>query len=308
MNNTIEAIRDGILKSKPRSTNTIKFNQKIAYLKPDEYCCFVEGSTDPKFYFNISNYNFIKKIQYNNYLFVNNSKNENGGKLSVINTYLDIKELFSKYMNKCIFIVDHDYYGYSDINLPKNNHISMTEPYSFENYFLIDTNLEKIFIYYNIGDYYNGFYKMFNDFLEQIDDYNNYKFSTTRYFGFEGAKFKYHGIYDQNDIFSFKFSNNSFSFNKDKMIKEINNIKKTIDIWGRNPRNNIMGVNNDINYTYKKYSKKQEYFRGHIVYDFLDQYLRQIHNININNDYDKIVPLLDVKLLKVQDGEGKELD
>lgn len=308
MNNTIEAIKDGILKSKPRSSNTIKFNQKLAYLKPDEYCCFVEGSTDPNFYSNISNYSFIKHIKFDNYLYINGKMNEISGKMSVINSYLDIKELFDKYMSKCVFIVDHDYYGYSDLNLPKNNHISMTEPYSFENYFLIESNIKKIFDYYNINQYYDNFIKMFNEFLQESDLYNCYKFSTTRYFDLKGAKFNYKKLYSPEEIFYFKFSNSGFSFNKEKMDKEIHNIKNAIERWNQNPGNNIMGVKNDINYTYKKYSKKQENFVGHTVYDFLDQYLRQVHNININNDYDMIVPLLDVKMLKIQDGTGKLLN
>ena len=142
--------------------NQIRNDDKINYI------CFVEGTTDINFYKNINNIPFSnKEIYYIHMLYKKKGgldiSNELIGKKGIITNYFKIKDnkTLNKSLNKCIFIVDHDYDGLVDRKLDDNecNNFTITEPYAFENYFLSEDNLKEIFKLFNISDKFDNFFK-----------------------------------------------------------------------------------------------------------------------------------------------------
>ena len=288
----------------PNSTLLFKFNNIINYVKDNEYCCFVEGNTDPLFYSNLKNYGILNNIDLEKYIYLRKQEKidgDNSGKQGVIDSYNYLFKNKNRNLKKCIFIVDHDYSGLENYKVPKNNGITMTKPYAFENYFLEDRNIKTIFNFYNISNHYDEFITKLNEFIKNIDDYNRLKSAITRYnhTGFIGNDIRYKKIYSDKDIFNFNFKKKDVPFNMTNMNKEIENMKKAVYT--------SIGAKSYYEYTTLKFSNKREWIKGHIIYDYLYNYLKQIHNIDLNNDYKKIVNMLDVDI-EIKKGTGEVIN
>ncbi len=294
-----QTFRNGI-QNQPQSSLIYKFSQTINYIEDGKYCCFVEGKTDPKFYSNLKNKVFSN---ISNYLFAKYLENSEEllGKSAVIQSYNYIATKVSNKLDKCIFIVDHDYSGLDNYKVVNKNAISITKPYAFENYFLEDRNVKLIFDYYNISYDYDNFSNLVDKFVADIDDYNRLKSATTAYTNtnINNSLVVIPNIYkDQlRDIFYFDFKKDPY-FYIDRMNREVENMKKYVK--------NSVGANNYYKYTSINFSNKREWIKGHIIFDFLRVYLKQIHNINIFKNYNEIVNNMDVDII-IKDGNGKKI-
>lgn len=102
------------------------------------------------------------------------------GKSGVMNTYNDIRTRNNllHYLDRCIFLIDHDYEGAlsSKVVVPETlrDNLTITKLYSFENYFLIEENIDKIFKLFGLDDV-NVFKQKLNNFVEEISEYNRLK-------------------------------------------------------------------------------------------------------------------------------------
>ena len=271
--------------------------------------CIVEGKTDIAFYSN------LKDIDLNSdtfYIYSKQNKND-AGKDAVISSYNKIKnnKNFNRYMNKYVFIVDHDYAGLMsskyDIEEETNNKFSITKPYSFENYFLTPENIKKIFYFLNISNDYQNFINLYNQFGEEIKDFTRLKSSTiivgqkqSEYYD-KNCKI-YSKKYSYEEIFDFKFEQNELKYNRELLDEEIAELRNYID---ETP---------SVKKIYDNYSynlvKNNDFIRGHNAFAFLRSYLYQIHNIKLNvgnNDkYKNIVNRLDVDI-EFRNGLGERL-
>ena len=97
-----------------------------------------------------------------------------------MNTYNDIRTRNNllHYLDRCIFLIDHDYEGAlsSKVVVPETlrDNLTITKLYSFENYFLIEENIDKIFKLFGLDDV-NVFKQKLNNFVEEIREYNRLK-------------------------------------------------------------------------------------------------------------------------------------
>lgn len=265
-----------------------------------KWYCIVEGKTDQYFYSNIKNID-LKNSTY--YLYGKNKDLEQGGKNTVINSYNIIKKIprLNKFMNKYIFIIDHDYVGLTseeiEIDYDSYTNITITKPYSFENYFLTEKNIKTIFKYFNIENDSDNFINLYNAFAKEIQEYTRLKSSTIE------IKQKQSKYYDQycssyikkysyDEIFDFDFSDGKLNYNRKYLYEEISLLKRYVNN-NNNARQYYLNQSIDL-------VKNNDFIRGHNAFDFLIKYLQQVHNIIVdigNNDqYSKLVKILDVDI------------
>ena len=260
--------------------------------------CIVEGATDRLFYSNLSNYNIPYKYIY--------STDRRGliGKEAVINSMYSIfgDDKLKNRINKCVFIIDHDYLGAvteeNRYNSSIQERFSITKPYSFENYFLTEENLKKIFDYYNLNDC-DKFIKIYNEFFEEIKEFIRYKYTQVRVDMEENIKYKC--TYDNIDIFEFSFSNGTYEFDKPKMIAEIISLKRHI--------NNYPIAKKIYEEDSKEFVENNTYIKGHDAFYFLQKYLYDIHDIYLDEyceDYKELVKILDIDM-DIKDVYGRSL-
>ena len=217
----------------------------------------------------------------------------------------------NRFLDKCIFIVDHDYDGVKSMRYnvydDQAKYFTITKPYSFENYFLELNNLCELFKYFKLtNEDVEKFRKQYSKFAEEIQEYTRLKSTTI------GLKKKQTSCYDRNclsyspkykydDIFNFKFINNECTYNRNNLCEEISRMKQYIN-------NN----NNAINY-YKNHSinlvKNNDFIRGHDAFNFLTKYLHDIYGINFsdyppNNIYNNVVKNFQVDIV-IKNGLGQ---
>ena len=116
MNNFYESFNNA-RNNQPNSKMLLIFNQKRDYIKDGEHISFVEGPDDVKFYKYVKSNTSLQNIDRCNYIYANNNEKEVRGKKGVLMMYNYINNNFSKYLDKCIFIVDHDYNGLNGYNI-----------------------------------------------------------------------------------------------------------------------------------------------------------------------------------------------
>ncbi len=274
--------------------------------------CIVEGSTDISFYSNLKHINLKDNVCY----LYGKSNVEGGGKETVISSFNIIKNIdkFKKYLDKYIFVIDHDYMGLSStkININSNlvNSFSITKPYSFENYFLKEYNIKIIFDYLNIQDDYENFINLFNRFANEIKEYTRLKSSTIAVQQinntcYDQYCFPYKKKYSYDDIFNFNFKNGRFEYNRNYLYEEVNSMRNYIN----NPNNY------KANEYYRIYSYElvlnNDFIRGHNAFDFLARFLIDRHDIDISETnkglYNTIVKLLDVDI-EFMNALGKKIN
>lgn len=281
-------------KNQPNSKMLIEFNQRRNYLDEGTYVGFVEGPDDRNFYSSIKSNDNLRNINHDNYIYSNNDSKENRGKKGVIVMYNYINNRFPYYLDKCVFIVDHDYNGLDNYDVSNKDAITVTKAYAFENYFLMGDNVRKIFHYLKIDDDYEHFMNKLKYFLYDVSEFVKLKSTITN------NKFLHvNSLYSNNQIFTFDFSEKDY-FKFDYMEKENENMLNVIK-------------RNKGGYKYYKnktdiFTNKVDWVRGHDIFNFLSAYLKYFHDKDISNEkvYNSIVKLLDVDI-EVKDGEGTVL-
>ncbi len=288
-------------------------------IKDLDYMCFVEGPTDPDFYNNIKNTAISdKNIRFTTSR-LSSSEGVIGneiGKEGVIKNYYSIfkNSNFKDILSKSIFIVDHDYEGliseYYEKDEIDNSVFSVTPFYAFENFFLVDENLEKIFKYFSLSNNdLEKFKLILNQFVEECSEYTRLKSSVT--IACKKCEYKTYlpsckilvpygkscgEIMKPDHIFHFIFNNSKYHFfNKKFMDMQNEAMLKSI-------RTDYKIMNYYNNET-KKFINNKNFVRGHDVYKLLEQYLLQNYDINIsqrkydkNSRYKEIVKLILVEM------------
>lgn len=309
----------------PNSSRIIKYNEYRTD-KTIDYICYVEGPTDPDFYQNIKNTSLSsKKIKFIRSLTTREGASKSDiGKEGVIKNYYNISS--TNELRKSIFIIDHDYEGLISEFYPKDdlnsNVFTITEGYAFENYFCTEENLLKIFNYFNLPkSEYDKFINLIYKFVEEISYYTRLKSCTT----IACKNCKYHTrlpstsiffLYgpktgqkiESNDIFNFDFNGkHNYYFYKVLMEKQNRKIENAI-------KNNKLIMEYFYNESIK-FENNIRYVRGHDLYNFLEKYLYQKFNININpsikerrhSKYLDIVRILNIDISLVN-GLGEKID
>lgn len=281
------------------------------------YICIVEGKTDKSFYENINSYDLKTRVRYLwNYRNEKTYENSDIGKDAVIGSYISIKKnpKFYSHINKIIFIIDHDYDGAKsmkyEFDLDRENKISITDGYSFENYFLEENNIKKIFYYLGKNDEdILKFENKYKKFLSDSNEFFRLKSSTIE------VKKKGSPCYDwyissyktsltdiSKDIFEFNFHNTNY-FNTIRMNNEINDMRYYVNRLG----------NYSAKLFYNKYSKplvlERKYVRGHEALNFLIAYLRDEYDIELcdnpaNDLFCELVNILDINFI-IKNGLGE---
>ena len=274
--------------------------------------CIVEGSSDRIFYSNISCIDLNTNTRYLwNYRSDDTYSDVDVGKDAVISSYNMIKKNPRVYelMKKCLFIIDRDYDGAKSMkyayDVSREKNMCITLGHSYENFFLDENNIRKIF--YFLGKNDNdilAFEKKFKQFLNDSFEFFRLKASTIE------VKKKGSSCYDMyannyhtdldlsKDIFDFKFDKEHFDndyFNKQLMNEEILRMRRYINYF----------ENNSALYFYNNYSKSiisnRNNLRGHEAMNFLIAYLRDVYNIilveSFNNElFVNLVKILDVNM------------
>ena len=277
-----------------------------------KYYCFTEGSTDDVFYKNVIGLEFLKNDTY--FIPMQNIQEAPSefdiGKSGVMNTYNDIRTRNNllHYLNRCIFLIDHDYEGAlsSKVVVPETlrDNLTITKLYSFENYFLIEENIDKIFKLFGLDDV-NVFKQKLNNFVEEISEYNRLK-SAINISYMKGVNYRppvnYRKKYDSNEIFIFDFNNvYDYYFRKELFDRELNNMRTAVNNFEKAKEyfeNDSLKFRNNINFV-----------RGHDLYRFLQYYLWQRHNIDIrprknNINYIRMINECNIDI-DIKNGLGK---
>ena len=300
-----------------------EFNTIRKHLNDGQYYCFVEDKNDAFFYRRIGN-NILKEAVFSvgvndKYKYINddprneyNTKQICNGKDRVINTFIKIDRDLHSQLSKCVFLVDKDFEGaYSSkytLTDEQRNRFTTTSPfYSFENYFLENDNLKKVFQKLEIENEYENFAKLLKKFIIETSDYTKLKYvsamSKMKSSKFKDRSFSYHRTYKPEEIFDFNFNNNPFYY-KRKMQIEIDNMQRALSNASENSKKYYESLNEHIN--------TSRDIRGHDIYAFLKNYLRQKKQIDItqyknNKTYKGIINVLNVPIT-IKDGTGKILN
>lgn len=256
----------------------------------------VEGITDVVFYGNLD------KSFFDNCCFIHACNGDKThGKTYVLRAYKKVKDdaILSKQRDKLIFMVDKDYdeakyyqpkdYGpYELIASEDLKNISVTEGYSFENYFFKENNLQEIFKLGGIEDKYESFMKLYRNFCNETKEFFSW-FATYVYAireGFlEGCK-----VINVDDIFDFNLSKEEY-YNKKLMQKAIMERKKYIET----------SCNAELlkrkQKEYLKLIEKNNWYRGHTLYNLLNAFTGyKLDQYYQNENYIQIINNLDVEL------------
>ncbi len=247
---------------------------------------FVEGSTDAMFYKNTSISLLADKTAYI-YASYNPDKDAEKGKKAIYKAYESIcrNEDLRYELDRCIFIIDRDYEYY-----PEDRIFTVTEGHSMEDYFFELENIKVVFSFFNLSeDDALKFWNLFKDFANKCYEFYALK-GTWTYMMEEKRK---NGAYISKwyntknkyvQIFVFSFNKESYLFCEDKLIEETSILRDVINFNER-----------FIPYYQKLYDDikgNPMMIRGHDAYEFLKQYLLQVHSITISDDLREIVPAI----------------
>lgn len=284
-----------------------------------DYICFVEGPSDATFYKNITNTNISnKKLVFIRSFTKGDDDYQSGqkiGKEGVLDNYYSLlrDKKLKNWFDKYIFIVDYDYEGLirdkgnGVVDETDKNRINTTPGYSFENIFLSDENIYKIFKWFNLSEKEaKKFILKLKQFIVEINEYNRLKSSTI-------VAYKESKIYNTpekigksveykaDEIFQFDFTGRYQYYYRKKLLNEqIMVMKKAIN-------NSQIILNYYNNYTHK-FINNRNFVRGHDLYNFMSCYLKQKYNINVlpgwkrngvwvnNPNYLKIVKMLNIPI------------
>lgn len=181
------------------STSTCLYKCNIYFQRNDvDYIIFVEGKTDEEFYthcrmpfFNENRIEFI----------ISTSKKgdeEHIGKKAVVELCREIVLSHKKYLRKAIFIVDHDYFGIEEFGkeckADVDKFLTILPCYSFENFFVLPSNLKIIESNYLYDSQIDHFNNTFKKFVQEIREFYELKRTMT-------ACYTLHRYFSSRDLF-----------------------------------------------------------------------------------------------------------
>lgn len=266
----------------------MRYNNFAAY---NRMICVVEGPSDWKFYKNTN----IKNLRECNYIW-HKGRNapkpdwdqEFTSKQAVIKTYFEIHDIPTLYpkLKRTIFIIDRDF----DDRLVHNKRLlsktelkcfTITTFHSLECYFLFKENVKKLFKYFHLSEEdMVSFLASFDGFCSQITEYFALKATIAACYNFGWGKLNYRKTYDNKEIFNLNFDGDaSFTYNIHFMNVEVNNM-----------RNALLSNTQAKSYYKEIYEKLKDnplFLHGHTLFDFLQKYLIDVHNILFNNNHDQ---------------------
>ena len=229
------------------------------------FICVVEGKTDKLFYSNV-NHPFFKandidyihghfKLPYGKPLI---------GKDAVVKSCHYALEHFASKFEKCIFIVDHDYFGldeykdkYSRLCLDS---ITVLPLYSYENYFVLDENLDWIFSHFVALEQREKFRTTFEQFCSMLVEYCKYKAVITKHHN----EIHYENQNCDDVIFHFDFFGGK-EYDYTMVENEIENMRRFLS--------NYPELLSSADHFGKKLKSGRRLLKGKVMYNFVRFYL-----------------------------------
>ncbi len=263
--------------------------QKFNILRMDrankEYV-FVEGSSDATFYKNTSISILTDQSAYIYADYDSDSKVDKGKKVvcSALESIRRNEDLRYE-LDKCVFIIDKDYEYY------KNNRVfTITEGHSMECYFLEKENIKIIFSFFNLSEEdADTFWNLYIDFASRCYEFFALKGTITYMYSESGRSAvsissPYKTRHDYREIFYFTFDGKTYSFDEDKFNEELELLRNTLKA-NKNFNLYYQRLYNDI-------KDNPQMIRGHDGFEFLKQYLLQIHGITIHDNLRELIPVI----------------
>lgn len=294
-----EIIIDNITCEKPIGM-TIRYNTRRVD-KRIKHFVFVEGRDDKLFYSCTEDEKLANSAVY--FYSVRSDYREGDekivGKSSVLYCFKHIKnnKTLCNGIDKCVFIVDKDYdpsLQFTSYHLTEEDkhYIRRTEGYSFENYFILQENLQLIFgSMYLTDEAVNEFQTALKKMWKSLWSYYAAKAAITLNF-YNKSVPRYSAQYKPKDIFVF---DGDVTVDLEKKRKET---QRMLDHINTIP---------ELQETYKDLKKRlkdspYQYMRGHDVYDYLLYYLKVKHGVLIcslqdMDDYPRIVSKMTVNMV-----------
>lgn len=267
--------------------------------KDIDYIVFIEGETDKVFYENTSMSFFVdNRIEF----IVSEcmcDNVENHGKKAVVDLCSQILDLTPKSISKCVFIVDHDYFGLDEF-LPElvnkiKKYVTVLPVYSFENFFLLFENLKRIEKRYMYDEQIKSFKHSYDQFLIMIHEYMALRWTLTACLVPNktihiNIKINYKKSYDEMfEIFNCNDANQLF-INKEKLDFEVKIMNDKIKPHRELEHYKIEAL--------KYIETNDDKIKGKILLNFLLKYLKEVNGINIKmyegEEYIKLIKLINV--------------
>ncbi len=294
-----EIIIDNITCEKPIGM-TIRYNAQRVDRRLKHFV-FVEGRDDKLFYSCTEDEELTNAAAY--FYSLRSDRHEGDdiivGKSSVLYCYKHIKNnrALSNGIEKCVFIVDKDYdpllqFTSYDLTEEDKHYIRRTEGYSFENYFIMQENLQLLFRSMNLAEEaINEFEVALKKLWKSLWSYYAAKAAITLNY-YNKSVPKYSSQYKSKDIFIF---DGNEAVDLEKKRKETHRMLEHIN------------TNPELQATYKELKKSLKaspylYMRGHDVYDYLLYYLKMKQGIMISSlldmdNYSRIIAQMTVNMI-----------
>ena len=293
------------LSNPPARTMLFRYNSLRNDFKC-RYLCLVEGPRDKNFYshttLQILNDPSCRYIWHAGLNAQNPDIDQTTtGKDAVLKAYLDISRdgTLKQHLYRTVFLVDRDYDDElvsSRIGFLRESalYITTTHYHSYENYYLLEHNLEKIFYELNIFDKLDDFRSKFASFCREISQYCAFKAAVSACYKHNWNKPTYQSRFKDEEIFDIHFdAEGNYSYRSDLLNKEIALLEKSI-------RGNIDAEAFYKNW-YKKLSEDPLSIRGHTIFDFLVAYLIEMCHVKFGywkdqEGFNKIIGMLSVPI------------
>ena len=295
-----ETIIDNITCEKPIGMiiryNTRRVDKRIKHF------VFVEGRDDKLFYSCTKDEELVNAAAY--FYSVRSDYREGDekivGKSSVLYCFKHIKnnKTLCNGIGKCVFIVDKDYdplLQYTPYNFTEEekHYIRRTEGYSFENFYILQENLQFLFKALNLSEEdVNEFVAALEKMWKSLWSYYAAKAAITLNYYNNGIP-KYSSKHKSKDIFVFS---RDIGIDFEKKRQET---QKMLD---------HINTNSELQDAYKALKKilkndPYQYMRGHDVYDYLLYYLQVKHGFTISSlqeisDYSHAVSKMTVNMIQ----------
>lgn len=269
---------------------------------------FVEGRGDKEFYMSTANEKLNSKAYY---LYSYRSDYIDGsekivGKSSVLycHEYLKNSSSLKSTIKNCIFIVDRDHdpdlqHTKYPIAPEDKEHICRTKGYSFENYFLMEGNIQNVFSHLRLSDEEcKNFWIEFEKLWKATINYFAAKAVITLNYNNDTIRPKYAMRYKSSDIFIYD-AENEVSVIHDKKRVEFQRMSTYIEKFPT-----LLSEYKEIR---KKIKNEPEiYMRGHDAYDYLKYYLKKekgilFDDIEKTELYKTIILDMDVHIMHLDD-------
>ena len=304
MNRLEETIRANIAYEKPIGM-IIRYNAARVDRRNKRFV-FVEGKGDKEFYISTANERLNRQAYY---LYSYRSDYIDGsekivGKASVLycHEYMKYSSSLKSTMEKCIFIVDRDHdpdlqYTKYPIASEDKNHICRTKGYSFENYFLMEGNIQKVVKHLGLSnEEYKKFWEAFEKFWNTTVNYFAAKAVITINYNNNAIRPKYAMRYKGSDIFVYDTEKN-IDVIHEKKREEFQRMSEYME--------KFPSLLNAYKIIRKRIRNKPEiYMRGHDAYDYLKYYLKKekgilFDDIEKKQLYKTIVLDMDVHIMQL---------